>query len=140
MEIEVKKIISEAERQMAYDIRHTVFVIEQVVDPTEEFDEYDGACTHFIAYADKVACGTARWRFKAEGIIKLERFAVLENYRGKGVGAALVDAVVNDLPYANKVMMHAQLNALPFYEKQGFAAYGDEFDEAGIRHYAMKLV
>jgi predicted GNAT family N-acyltransferase len=140
MYIVVKKITSEAERQMAYDIRHTVFVIEQVVDPTEEYDEFDDACTHFIAYADKVACGTARWRFKELGIIKLERFAVLENYRGKGVGAALVNAVVNDLPYATKVMMHAQLHALPFYEKQGFAAYGDEFDEAGIRHYAMKLV
>lgn len=139
MEIDVHKVKTRAEKQAAFDIRQTVFVIEQVVDPAEEYDEFDEACTHFIAYCDGVACGTARWRFKAPGIIKLERFAVLASYRGKGVGAALVKAVVADLPLAEKVMMHAQLHAIPFYEKLGLKTYGPEFDEAGIRHYAMKL-
>ncbi len=140
MEINVKKVTNKAEKKAAFDIRQVVFVIEQVVDPEEEYDEYDEACTHFLATADGVACGTARWRFKAPGIIKLERFAVLENYRGKGVGAALVKAVLSDLPLADKVMMHAQLHAIPFYQKLGFETYGPQFDEAGIEHFAMKLI
>lgn len=137
--IEVKKITTQEQKQAAFDIRQRVFVIEQVVDPSEEYDDDDHRCTHFLAYVDGVAAGTARWRFKDKGIIKLERFAVDKDFRGKGVGAALVKAVVADLPLADKVMMHAQLHAVPFYEKLGFETYGPEFDEAGIRHYAMKL-
>lgn len=140
MATEVHKIISKEEKHLAFEIRKVVFVIEQVVDPAEEYDEFDEACTHFIAYCDGIACGTARWRFKAPGIIKLERFAVLKEYRGKGIGAALVRSVLDDLPLAEKVMMHAQLHAVPFYQKLGFETYGPEFDEAGIRHYAMKLI
>jgi len=38
-----------------------------------------------------------------------------------------------------EVSLHAQLGALGFYEKHGFAAYGPEYDEAGIRHRSMRL-
>lgn len=137
--IEVRKIRSREDKALAFEIRRRVFVVEQAVDPSEEYDDDDEKCTHFIALAEGVPVGTARWRFKDKGIIKLERFAVEKDYRGQGVGAALVQAVLADLPLADKVMMHAQLHAIPFYEKQGFETYGPEFDEAGIRHYAMKL-
>lgn len=138
--IQVRKIKSKSDKELAFAIRHRVFVIEQVVDPSEEYDDDDEKCTHFIAFKDSVACGTARWRFKDKGIIKLERFAVDAVYRNSGVGAALVRAVLEDIPLADKVMMHAQIQAVPFYEKLGFASYGDEFEEAGIRHYAMKYI
>jgi len=137
--ITVKKITKAEQKVQAFEIRRRVFVIEQEVDPSEEYDEDDDKCTHFIAYVDEVPAGTARWRFKDKGIIKLERFAVEKAYRGMGVGAALVKAVLADLPLADKVMMHAQLHAVPFYEKLGFVTYGPQFDECGIMHYAMKL-
>jgi predicted GNAT family N-acyltransferase len=137
--LSVNKITNKEDLEKAFAVRHRVFVIEQIVDSSEEYDDDDHQCTHFLALIDGVACGTARWRFKEKGIIKLERFAVDAKYRKKGVGAALVKAVVADLPYAEKVMMHAQMHAIPFYEKFGFVAYGPEFDEAGIRHFAMKL-
>jgi len=137
--ITVKKITSAEQKAQAFEIRRRVFVIEQVVDPSEEYDDDDDKCTHFIAYVEGVPAGTARWRFKDKGIIKLERFAVEKDYRGKGVGAALVTNVLADLPLADKVMMHAQLHAVPFYAKLGFETYGPEFDECGIMHYAMKL-
>ena len=139
MQVEVRKITTKEEKEAAFTIRKNVFVIEQEVDPAEEYDDDDERSTHFIAYCEGVPCGTARWRFKDKGVIKLERFAVEKEYRGKGVGAALVKTVLADLPLADKVMMHAQLHAIPFYQKNGFEAYGPEFDEAGIRHYAMKL-
>ena len=112
--IEVRKIRQKEEKAQAFEIRRRVFVIEQVVDPSEEYDDDDEKCTHFIAYVDGVPAGTARWRFKDKGIIKLERFAVEKDYRGKGVGAALVRSVLEDLPLADKVMMHAQLHAIRF--------------------------
>lgn len=137
--IEVQKIKTEKALQEAFAIRHNVFVIEQVVDAEEEYDEFDKKCTHFIAYFNKKPAGTARWRFKTEETIKLERFAVESIFRNKGIGAALVQAVLNDLPYCKMVMMHAQLHAVAFYEKQGFEIYGPQFEEAGIQHFAMKL-
>lgn len=136
----VNKIKSKADLDAVFAVRHRVFVIEQMVDASEEYDDDDSRCTHFMATANGEACGTARWRFKEKGIIKLERFAVDAKFRKLGVGAALVKAVLADLPYAEKVMLHAQIHAVPFYEKFGFVAYGPEFDEAGIRHFAMKLV
>lgn len=137
--ITVEKVKNGAQRDAIFEIRRRVFVVEQEVDASEEYDEDDEKCTHFIAYVDGIPAGTARWRFKNRGEIKLERFAVDKEQRGKGVGAALVKAVLEDLPLSEKVMLHAQLHAVPFYEKLGFESYGDEFEEAGIRHYAMKL-
>lgn len=137
---EVHKITRPDQKEAAFAIRNRVFVVEQAVDPAEEYDPEDHISTHFLASVDGQACGTARWRFKEAGIIKLERFAVDKAYRGRGVGASLLKAVLADLPLADKVMLHAQLHAVPFYEKFGFVCYGPEFEEAGIRHYAMKLV
>jgi predicted GNAT family N-acyltransferase len=137
--IEVRKITSKAEKDLAFAIRQRVFVVEQEVDASEEYDDEDEISTHFIALSDGVACGTARWRFKGKGIIKLERFAVDKAYRNQGVGEAILKAVLEDLPYAQKVMLHAQIQAIPFYQHAGFESYGEEFEEAGIRHYAMKI-
>lgn len=137
--IQVNKVKTKSELESIFNIRNQVFVIEQNVDAEEEYDEDDQKCTHFIAYYNGVACGTARWRFKDKGIIKLERFAVLKDYRSLGVGAALVKAVLQDLPFATKVMLHAQLHAVPFYEKMGFKSYGPQFEEAGIQHFAMNI-
>jgi predicted GNAT family N-acyltransferase len=135
--IQVNKVKTKSEIDTIFKIRNQVFVVEQKVDATEEYDDDDEKCTHFIAYNNGVACGTARWRFKDKGIIKLERFAVLKEYRNTGVGAELVKAVLQDLPFATKVMLHAQLHAVPFYEKMGFKSYGPQFEEAGIQHFAM---
>lgn len=135
--IYVKKIKTEPDRKSAFEIRHRVFVVEQKVDPEEEYDPEDAMCTHFLAEYHGMPCGTARWRFKAPGIIKLERFAVDMAFRGKGVGKALLEAVLDDLPFAEKIMLHAQVQAVPFYEKGGFYCSGPEFEEAGIQHFAM---
>lgn len=139
MKLSVNKIKLKEDKLVAFEIRNQVFVVEQNVNADEEYDDEDEISTHFIAYFNQIPCGTARWRFKEKGIIKLERFAVLKEFRDKGIGAALVKAVLEDLPLASKVMMHAQLHAIPFYEKQGFEKYGNLFLEAGIEHYAMKL-
>jgi len=120
----------------AFEIRRLVFVIEQKVDPAEEYDEYETSCEHLLARFNGVACGTARIR-KTENGFKLERFAVLSAYRGKGVGAALVDACLHRLESGTYVYMHAQEHALEFYAKHGFQPIGERFWECEIPHFKM---
>lgn len=139
--MQVKKINKPSELEQAFAIRQKVFVEEQQVNAEEEYDEFEDSSVHFLALKEDVACGTARWRFTEKGV-KLERFAVLSAYRSAGVGSALVAAVLDDVarhPQAEGKTryLHAQLNALPLYEKFGFQKEGDQFEECGIKHYKM---
>jgi predicted GNAT family N-acyltransferase len=143
MEITVTKVQSEAMLQTVFQIREEVFVIEQQVDPAEEYDEFEDTSTHFLATADGEPAGTARWRFTQNGV-KLERFAVRKPMRGIGVGQALVRAVITDIsthPEAKGKLlyMHAQLDAMPLYAKFGFQKVGEMFEECEIQHFKMEL-
>lgn len=138
MELIIRKVQSGKELEEIFRIRETVFVQEQCVDPDLEYDDFEDTSEHFIAIVNGQAAGTARWRRTPNGI-KLERFAVLAEYRGKGVGAALVEAVLADLPSRTKVYLHSQLRATSLYSRFGFEAEGDIFEEAGIDHYKMVL-
>lgn len=121
-------------------IRDRVFIDEQEVSPEEEFDEYEQASRHFLALLNGKPAGTARWRQTEKGV-KLERFAVLKEYRKYGVGMALVKEVLADvlaeIPEPKLIYLHAQSHAISFYEKCGFVAVGEEFSEANILHRKM---
>lgn len=124
-------------------IRFKVFVEEQHVDEREEYDEFEDVSHHYLALVNGNPAGTARWRATEKGF-KLERFAVLLAYRGSGVGSRLVEKVLDSVKkvntYESMVYLHAQVQALPFYEKHGFEPFGDQFIEAEIVHQAMKAV
>ena len=92
----VEKITTEEGLKAAFQIRELVFVVEQEVDASEEYDEFEDSSIHFLAKLDGVPVGTARWRFTSNGV-KMERFAVLQEARGQGVGQALVAAVLADI-------------------------------------------
>lgn len=139
--MQVKKIDKPSELEQAFAIREKVFVEEQLVSQEDEYDEYENVSVHFLALKDGVACGTARWRFTDKGV-KLERFAVLPAHRSAGVGSALVAQVLDDLSQHSQAKdktkyLHAQLAAVPLYEKFGFQKEGDLFEECGIKHYKM---
>lgn len=141
--ITVLPISKPEDLEAAFAIRRIVFVEEQQVDAREEYDEYEVSSKHFLARADGTPCGTARWRRTSNGI-KLERFAVLSDYRGQGVGKALVRAVLDDVfsqqpEPIEKIYLHAQVTAVPLYAGFGFVAVGPMFEEAGIQHYKMVL-
>ncbi|WP_186754327.1 GNAT family N-acetyltransferase [Echinicola salinicaeni] len=142
MNLSVKKVQNKEELEQVFKIREEVFVVEQEVDREEEYDEFEQSSTHFLACLDGNGVGTARWRFTENGI-KLERFAVLKAARGKGVGQALVAAVLENIKEnseaKNKVLyLHGQLAAVPLYEKFGFKKVGDVFIECDIKHYKME--
>ena len=136
-------LITDADHlQEAFRIREEVFVREQNVPAEEEYDDHEQVSRHFLAFCNGQPCGTARWRFTNYGI-KLERFAVRKDFRGRWVGSALVQAVLDDIGAAENtrgkpLYMHAQLTAMPLYAKFGFQPVGDAFDECAIPHYKME--
>jgi len=141
--LQVEKITELNELDSAFKIRKVVFVEEQKVNATDEYDEFEDSAVHFLAKLDETPVGTARWRFTEKGV-KLERFAVLKEARGKGVGQVLVQSVLLDIaenPKANSKIkyLHAQLDAVPLYEKFGFQKVGDVFEECNILHFKMEL-
>ncbi len=120
-------------------IRKKVFVDEQDVNPEEEFDEFEDESTHYLLLVNGQPIATARWRFIGKKI-KCERFALLSNYRNLGFGSKLLQKVLVDLKEFNfEVYLHAQLKAIPFYERQGFIKVGAQFEECDILHYKMVL-
>ncbi|MDF3078510.1 MAG: family N-acetyltransferase [Sphingobacteriaceae bacterium] len=136
-EIEVKKVVDEAELEKVFEIRRVVFVGEQNCPPELEWENED-VSTHFLATVNGKPAGASRWR-KTENGYKLERFAVLREYRGIGVGQTLVKTVLADLPDTGYVYLNAQLDAMGLYGKFGFVKVGEQFEEAGIQHFKMEL-
>ncbi len=132
----VNKVTDPDLLEKVFAIRREVFVGEQNCPPELEW-EFEDESNHFLAMLDGEPAGASRWRKTDKGY-KLERFAVLKKFRGMGVGQELVKAVLADLPAdAAYVYMHAQIQAIPLYEKFNFEKVGNEFEEAGIRHYKM---
>ncbi|MGZ3753003.1 MAG: GNAT family N-acetyltransferase [Mucilaginibacter sp.] len=135
--VQVKRVTDSADLEKVFAIRREVFVGEQNCPPELEWENED-VSNHFLALVDGVPAGASRWRKTDKGY-KLERFAVLKNFRGNGVGQELVRAVLNDLPPdADYIYLHAQVDAVTLYERFSFVKIGAEFEEAGIRHYKME--
>ena len=129
----------------ARTIRFNVFVDEQKVPAELELDETDLVAVHVLAVLeDGIPCGTGRL-FPDESdptVAHIGRMAVLKEYRGVGCGSAILHSLVayaRENGYA-KARLSAQCHALAFYERHGFEAYGDIYDDAGISHRAMQLM
>lgn len=124
-----------SEKEKLSKIRRQVFVEEQNVPEELEWDEYDDSSTHFLATLDNKVVATAR--LKPDG--QIGRMAVLSEYRNQGVGSALLQLVLENAGSQNlkQVYLHAQVDAIAFYEKHGFTTQGGIFYEADIPHRAM---
>ena len=119
------------------EVRRTVFIEEQQVPEALEYDGLDDSCQHVLvtdAEQRPVGCG----RMKADGHIG--RMAVLKGCRGQGIGSAMLVALL-EVARAQRcveVYLHAQVSAIPFYEKHGFCVSSEVFMDAGIPHKTMR--
>lgn len=123
---------------MAKPIREAVFILEQHVPAELEWDEEDPHCLHAVARSpDGTPVGTAR--LKPDGT--LGRMAVLKDRRGRGIGSALLEALVGEARRRGlaSVRLSAQTHALAFYGKRGFTVTSDMYLDAGIPHRSMVL-
>ncbi|MBC7891001.1 MAG: GNAT family N-acetyltransferase [Sphingobacteriaceae bacterium] len=139
--ISVELVTDEDSLNQIFTIRNIVFVQEQQVPEEEEYDEFERTSRHFLARLGKESCGTARWRFTEKGV-KMERFAVLSDFRSQGVGSALVKALLDDILAqptleGRPIYLHAQVSAMPLYSKFGFQSEGALFYDCEIPHFKM---
>ena len=132
-----------------YALRHEVFVIGQDVPVELERDDLDDTAVHAVALLGDRVIGTGRLvRGRIDEVNRLEpveslgtigRMAVHPAARGTGVGRQLLDLLVDHARSTGlrQVELHAQLHARGFYDRAGFAPFGDVYLEAGIEHVGM---
>jgi len=145
----VRLAVDERERQAAYAVRYDVFVTEQQVPADLELDDLDDGADHFVAYDGDRPVGAGRLVVEPAGfegadpalgpVGHLGRLAVRPETRGTALGVALVRAIEERAAERGLrvIALSAQTQALGFYERLGYTAYGEVFDDAGLPHRWM---
>jgi predicted GNAT family N-acyltransferase len=134
--VQIELMEWERAREEARRVRFAVFVEEQGVPPEIEIDERDAQCIHALARVDGRVVGTGRLLPDAH----VGRMAVLRECRGTGVGGAILERLVERARGRGdrEIVLSAQVHAIPFYARHGFAAFGPVYEEAGIPHQDMR--
>ncbi len=142
---EYSVVTSDDDLQKARAVRSIVFIEGQNISYSDEMDGLDSVATHFLGTINGEPVATARMRV-LENYIKVERLAVRNAYRGRGIGKemfAFVLRYIFDLRATMNlelsIKIHAQSYLIKFYEEFGFVKHGEKFFEANIEHYCMIL-
>ena len=119
-------------------IRTQVFQKEQGVSPELEFDGLDADAIQFLVYLNGKAVATARIREIDADTVKIERLAVLPEYRKQGIGKQLMESALSVSRLdKSQAIVHAQEYIASLYQQLGFEVVGERFSEAGIDHVKM---
>lgn len=123
----------------AFAIRHKVFIEEQGVPEDLELDELDPLAMHALAFQDSKCVGTGRLVNIGGQNGQIGRMAVLPRFRNQGFGRGILRKLMAHAQSEGMVslILHSQVSAIPFYEKQGFQIQGNVYDEVGIPHRNM---
>ncbi len=124
-------------RDDLYAIRFDVFCDEQGFARDVEIDDKDADSLHVLASLDGVPVGTGRL-VPASG--KVTRMAVVAAARHRKVGSAIMEHLVKLAKELglDRLRAHSQVQAIPFYEANGFRVVGPEFMEEGVPHRLME--
>ena len=136
MGLNIKFADNRLELETCLSIREKVFVVEQNIPVDIEMDDDNVDSVSICAIMNKKYVGTARYRVTSFGF-KLERFAVLKEFRNQGIGKALVQFMFDNLNESRIIYLHAQEAVVDFYLSLGFKKINDRFFEAGIPHWKM---
>jgi predicted GNAT family N-acyltransferase len=124
---------------VAFALRREVFVWEQKVPEEEEHDADDMTATHFVAVLEGEVVGTLRMIDKPEHL-KIGRVAVRSLFRGRGIARLMMLAAMEHgrAQGQDRFYLTAQTDKIGMYEKLGFVAFGEEFQDGGMPHLAMR--
>lgn len=118
-------------------IRSMVFIEEQNISEADEWDEQDAISLHFVVYAQDQPIATARLLENNS----IGRVAVLQQYRGEGIGKLLMQQIIQVAKQQNRAFLQlsAQVYATRFYENLAFQVQGEEYLDCEIPHIDMGL-
>jgi predicted GNAT family N-acyltransferase len=144
-DFEVQMGTKDEDRNAAFAVRIAVFVDEQQIPREEELDALDELAAHCIGYLSGIPVAAGRLVIQEagteapEGCGKIGRMAVLRQHRGRGFGAFILEALEREGVRRGLRLfkLSAQLSARGFYDRAGYEAVGDVYDEVGIPHIAM---
>ena len=136
MDVQLNIVKTNDEKNLALNIRREVFIKGLNIPEHLEIDSNEESSKYILAKVDGKSVGTARWRKTDEGM-KLERFAVLNDYRSIGIGTMMTKFILNQLKNSKLIYLNAQESAIPFYQKIGFKPIGPRFREVNIEHQKM---
>lgn len=139
--IAIKIVSYSQEIQALEQIRRIVFREEQNITEELEFDGLDETSEHLLAYVHQEPIGTLRIREVDLKTVKIERLAVLSQFRNQGIGRKLMEyaiALITEKNQYEQIMIHAQYHLKNFYLTFGFQPVGETFEEAEILHIKMK--
>ena len=137
--LQIKTVKYQDEIAAIAHIRTQVFQKEQGVSAELEFDGLDADAIQFLAYLNGKAVATARIREIDANRVKIERLAVLPEFRKQGIGKQLMESTLS-VVYSldkSKAIVHAQEYIASLYQQLGFEVVGERFSEAGIAHVKM---
>ena len=137
----LKPVTTPMDMMNVLNIRNIVFVGEQNCPyDIEVVPEEENEAKHFLIYYKDTPVGTIRYRMMGDRTFKLERFAILKEYRGKGYGKEAFLYLVNKIEENYNpctIYFNAQYQLLDYYKAMGFIPEGDTFYEANIKHIKM---
>ncbi|MGI1677817.1 MAG: GNAT family N-acetyltransferase [Cellvibrionaceae bacterium] len=142
-QLPVQKVSWQSHKKLLQKLRHKVFVVEQNVPEKDEWDNYDESAIHFACIKksnlthEEEAIATARLLLTGQ----IGRMAVAKKHRMMGLGGKLLQYIIasDEAKNIKLLFLHAQISAIPFYEKFGFVITDDkEFEDAGIMHKTME--
>jgi predicted GNAT family N-acyltransferase len=159
-EFDVEPVDYTAAAAGLHAVREAVFVREQGVPAELEQDPADPHCLHVLArdsaghpigaarlvppFVSAGGCvgehtDPATVPMSADRLPRIGRMAVLAEWRGRGVGEAMLDALTALARERGwpELALHAQASAVGFYARLGYLPHGARFTEAGIEHQAM---
>jgi len=122
-------------------LRREVFILEQQVPEALEWDDADASARHVCLWQNDQLLAYARLLTLTSDTGKLTRMAVKQSFRGQGLGRQLLQRVIARAQALGFkcLLLDAQLQAIGFYQRQGFTAFGELFWDAGIEHRSMQL-
>lgn len=120
-------------------VRKKVFIDEQQFSEELEFDEIDAKAYHLCIYNENKPIATARL-FEENGVYHCGRICILSEYRGKGIGLALMQEIERKAKefMAKTLVLSAQVRVKPFYLRAGYIEYGEEYLDEYCPHIEMR--
>jgi predicted GNAT family N-acyltransferase len=142
MQLENTRIVhaeEDADFDQIFTIREAVFERELGLAEEKQIDGFDHVAHHYIMVYNNRAVGVSRWRVTLGGNIRLDRLAVLKEYRSKGFGKALMQKMLTHIPKNKTTYLECLVDQAGFFADLGFVVVGDEFDFQGFPHLRMEL-